>query len=160
MEGKGEPNLLEEGMRPREGKGLGHRHTASEQLCPQVGVTPGFVPPRLQHVEEAGCVWQQRWEPQPLGCKSEGLGEEKGLRTVTRCGCVPPAGRGCQGGSGVVTAQLEPNRVSTAQCRQMGGRGAPHDQGSLQACARLFLEAVTWESDHPRVPTGPRLRGK
>ena len=95
VEGKGEPHLLEEGMRPREGKGLGHHHTASEQLCPQVGVTPGFVLPRLQHVEEAGCIRQQKWEPQPLGCKSEGLGEEKGLRTVMRCGCVPPAGRGC-----------------------------------------------------------------
>ena len=60
----------------------------------------------------------------------------------------------------MVTAQLEPNRVSTAQCRQMGGRGPPHDQGSLQARARLFLEVVIWESDHPRVPTGLRLRGK
>ena len=45
----------------------------------------------------------------------------------------------------MVTAQLEPNRVSTAQCRQMGGRGAPHDQGSLQSRSRLFLEVVTWE---------------
>ena len=160
MEGKGEPHLLEEGLRPREGKVLGHRHTASEQLCPQACVTPRFMPPRLQHVEEGGYGRQQRWELQPLGCKSEGLREEKGLRTVKRCGCVPPAGRGCQGGSRVVTAQLKPSRVSPAQCRQVGGRGAPREQGSLRARARLFLQAVTWESDHPRVPTGPRLRGK
>ena len=60
----------------------------------------------------------------------------------------------------MVTAQLKPSRVSPAQCRQVGGRGAPREQGSLLARTRLFLQAVTWESDHPRVPTGPRLRGK
>lgn len=137
MEGKGEPHLLEEGLRPREGKVLGHHHTAREQLCPQAHVTPRSVLPCLQHVEEGGTDGSRGGSLCPWG-----LGEEKGLRTVKRCGCVPPAGRGCQGGSRVVTAQLEPSRVSPAQGRRVGGRGAPREHGSLLARARLFLEAV------------------
>lgn len=74
MEGEGEPHLPEEGMRPREGRGLGHRHTASDQ---GQSVPAGLCDSRVCAVPSLGGR-QRAEEPQPLGCRSEGLRVERG----------------------------------------------------------------------------------